>query len=305
MTKPRPLPPGGTVAVVAPCSPFQPYNLEAGVAWLERHGYQVRHREDLHANWRYLAGSDERRAEELQQALEDATVDAVICARGGYGAGRLIPYLDPGRLTWPRLFAGFSDVTALHLFLQQRCGWVTLHGPMVGTTWAGEGFDEPTEQSFLAALTSPGALPPLKGTCSVQGGRARGRVTGGNLALMAASVGTPWQADCAGAIVLLEDTHEAPYRLDRMLTQLIQSGVLRDAAGVVLGDFDDCDPPEDADFTLLEVLEEVLRPLGIPVAAGFTVGHRATNLTVPLGVAAELDADAATLTFLEAATGPG
>ncbi len=303
MHKPSPCRPGDTVAIVAPASPFRADNLTQGIAWLESLGYRVRHRPDIHDEWRYLAGSDERRAQELLDALNDPDVSAVICARGGYGGTRLLPALARApRPQRPVLFVGFSDVTTLHLFLQQSWHWVTVHGPMVGTAWAGAGLEQASRDSLLHVLQSPTPARPIHGTETVRGGVSEGRMTGGNLSLIAHSVGTPWQADFKDAIVFLEDIGEAPYRIDRMVTQLLHAGVFEGVRGIVLGDWTDCAPPAKADFTTLEVLRERLEPLGVPLAAGFPIGHEERNLSVPLGVRARLDADARVLTFLEAAT---
>jgi muramoyltetrapeptide carboxypeptidase len=248
---------------------------------------------------RYLAGSDADRAADLQSAWCDADVRAVICARGGYGAARLLPLLDWDAMTGaaPKLLHGSSDVTALHAVVGARLGLVTTFGPMPANHLLGG--DLPDDESLdhlRRSLMEPETTLTLAGTHALAAGRATGPVTGGNLTLLAASTGTRWAAPPAlGALVFLEDVGEAPYRVDRLLTQLLLSGWLDGAAGFVLGSWDGCG--DDVE----ETLAERLGPLGVPILAGVPVGHGRPQLTLPLGVEATVDTERGELVMTESA----
>lgn len=254
---------------------------------------------------RYLAGHDAERAQDLQAALTDPSISGIICARGGYGAARLLPLLDANAIApHCKLFCGFSDVTALHLWLHARCGWVTFHGPMVGTRWAGEGFDAPTAAAFLSVLQGQPAAIAAPDSVPLRDGTARGRLIGGNLTLLCHSIGTDFEPDTEGSILLIEDVHEAPYRIDRMLTHLRLAGKLRGVAAVVVGELDDCDPPTGTDYAIDDVLADCLGDLSVPVITRFPISHARTNHAVALGVEHVLDTGARRLTPVEAAFSP-
>jgi len=282
--------PGDQVAVVAPSGPVDPGKLDAGVAWLRGLGLEVRLGKHVHDRWGYLAGDDAGRAADLQDAWCDPEIAAVLCARGGYGAMRVLDHLD-----WPALAAaapkrlqGSSDITALHVAFGDRLGVATAFGPMVATLLADP--DPVSEETARAALL--GDPRPVTGGHPLVPGRAAGPLTGGNLSLLVALLGTPYAPPPArGRIVLLEDVGEQPYRVDRMLTQLLMSGWLDGAAGLALGSWTDCGDP----VRLRAVLAERLGGLGVPVAAGLPVGHGAPQHTVTLGAGALLDADSGTL----------
>ena len=302
LTKPRPLSPGDRIAVIAPSSPFNPHHLEQGLAWLHAQGYQTVVGEHAHGRHRYLAGTDAERAADLRAALTDPSIQGVICARGGYGAARLLPRLDAAAIRpHCKVFCGFSDVTTLHLWLQAECGWVTFHGPMVGTRWAGEGFDVDTARAFTDTLR--GQPPPIESpqACTLRGGTARGRLVGGNLTLLCHSIGTPWEVETDGAILFVEDVHEVPYRIDRMLTHLRHAGKLSGIRGLVVGELDGCQAPPEADYTLDEVLADCLGDLSIPIVTQFPISHARPNFTVALGIDYSLDAGARRLEPAETA----
>jgi muramoyltetrapeptide carboxypeptidase len=276
------------VAVVAPSGPCEPAWLDAGCRRLREVGFDVVLGDHVTDRTRYLAGTDEDRAADLARAWTDPDVRAVLCARGGYGAGRLLPLLDWDALAaaGPKLLHGSSDVTALHVAFGARLGLVTSFGPMPANHLLGG--DHPDTESFehmSRSLLSPHLLEPLAGTHALLRGTATGRLVGGNLSLVAAMVGTPWIGPPAeGRIVFLEDVGEAPYRVDRLLTQLLQAGWLDGVAGIALGSWDGCG--DDVE----ETLAERLTPLGVPVLAGLPVGHGRPQLTIPLGAEVTLDA---------------
>ncbi|MFJ2032577.1 LD-carboxypeptidase [Streptosporangium sp. NPDC087985] len=288
---PRPLRPGDVVAVVAPCGPPDPVRLARGVRVLEGLGLKVATGAHVLDRDRYLAGSDADRAADLQEAWCDPAVAAVICARGGYGATRILDLLDWDalRAAGPKTLAGSSDVTALHQAFSVELGVASWFGPMpaCATVSDPEGPEPRSFGHFTEALF--GGTSPIIGDRVIVPGRVVAPVTGGNLSLLAALCGTPYALRARGRIVLLEDVTEEPYRIDRMLTQLLGSGALDGAAGFVLGSWEDCGDP-------YPVLEERLAPLGVPVIAGLPVGHGSPQLSVLLGALGVIDAESCSLT---------
>jgi muramoyltetrapeptide carboxypeptidase len=292
--KPLPLRPRDTVHVVAPAGPFDPPTFEVGLGVLGQR-YVPIHRNDLRDSWRYLAGTDTRRVEELARALTDRNARAIFCARGGYGVMRLLPSLPLADMS-PLALIGFSDITALHLPLQ-GLGRVTIHGPVV--THLGK--QPPEVQEYLfRLLESPEAPPPLQGKATYVPGVVEGPLLGGNLSVFSQLLGTPYMPPLEGAILLLEDVGERPYRLDRMWTHLRLAGVFERVRGLVLGDFTDCEQ-KDAPYGSADVLRSLAEETGLPCAAGFPIGHNIPNYPVALGTHVRLDAGAARLTFLEGA----
>ncbi|MCS0599993.1 LD-carboxypeptidase [Streptomyces sp. LP11] len=298
LTRPERLAPGARVAVVAPSGPVPEERLQAGLDVLR--GWDLDpvvapHVLDRHPRFPYLAGTDTDRAADLQAAWCDPAVDAVLCARGGYGAQRVADLLDweAMRAAGPKVFVGFSDITTLHEAFAVRLGLVTLHGPMA----AGIDFVKSAraQEHLRATLFAPETVRTLtSGGTALVPGTARGTTLGGCLSLLAADLGTPGaRTGAAGGLLCLEDVGEETYRLDRYLTQLLRAGWLQGVRGVLLGSWEQCPPADE----LRPLLAERLGPLGVPVAADFGFGHCAGALTVPFGVAAELDADAGTLTL--------
>lgn len=276
------LAPKGRLAVVAPSGPFDRSRFEQGLALVSSR-YRVEVADEAFGRHRYLAGDDACRVRALQRALDDDGVDAIMAARGGYGAMRLLEGLTLHR---PVPVLGFSDVTALHLAWQAR-GWRSIHGPVV-TQLATQPADV-VERTF--ALLEGRPVPPLEGTHTIRTGLAEGPLIGGNLSLLASLVGTRWMPSLSGAVLLLEDIGERPYRLDRMWTHLALAGALTGVAGVVLGEFTDCDEKE-ASFSAAEVLRELVATLGVPALEGLPIGHGAINQPVVLGARVRLDATA-------------
>lgn len=276
--------PGALVAIVAPASPFDREELFRGLSWL-RTRYRLRVSPGIFARHGYLAGDDARRTAELAAAMTDPEVEAIVCARGGYGAMRILDALPWDALSArPKWIAGFSDVTALHVAANAR-GIATIHGPNV--TGLGRTISPAERASFIAALESD-APREWRGLERIREGSARGPIAGGNLALVAAMAAGSRVAIPEGAIVLLEDVTERPYRIDRMLTSLLMGGHLARASALVFGGFTQCDPGPDG-ITVEEVLADRTRALGIPVAIGAPFGHGAPNHAFVLGRTGELE----------------
>lgn len=302
LRRPARLAPGARVAVVAPSGPVPEERLQAGLDVLR--GWDLDpvvgpHVLDRHGEFGYLAGSDADRAADLQSAWCDPAVDAVVCARGGYGVQRMAGLLDwdAMRAAGPKVLVGFSDITALHEAFAVRLGLVTLHGPMA----AGIDFtkSERAQRHLKATLFAPETVRTLHsdGTALVPG-RARGVTLGGCLTLLAGDLGTPYARPAArGGLLCLEDVGEETYRLDRYLTQLLRAGWLDGVSGLLLGSWKECGPYDG----VRALLADRLGSLGVPVAEQFGFGHCDDALTVPFGVPAELDAGAGTLTLDEPA----
>ncbi|MCX4578636.1 LD-carboxypeptidase [Streptomyces sp. NBC_01571] len=306
LTRPDRLAPGARVAVVSPSGPVPEERLEAGLDLLR--GWDLDpvvapHVLDRHAEFNYLAGADADRAADFQAAWCDPEVSAVFCARGGYGAQRMVDLLDWDaiRSAGPKVFLGFSDITALHEAFATRVGLVTLHGPMVAALDFLK--NARTQEHLRATLFEPETVRTLTSGTSETGGalvsgRARGVTLGGCVSLLAADLGTPHaRASAEGGLLLIEDIGEEAYRLDRILTQLLRAGWLDRVAGIALGSWVDCGPYE----SLRAVFADRLGGLGVPVVEDFGFGHCEGALTIPFGVGAELDADAGTLTLDEPA----
>lgn len=293
----RALRPGDRVRIVAPAGPIPADTLRASVKWLGDWGLDVSvapHVNDRHPSLRYLAGTDTDRAADLQQAWCDPHVDAVLCARGGYGCTRVLDLLDWSALAaaTPKPLVGSSDVTALHHAFGTRLGLPTVFGAMP----ASDGFaDEQARDNLYRCLFQPEQATVVTGTGPLVPGVARGVTTGGTASILAALAGAPGPEGgppADGTILLLEDVREHPYRLDRILTQLDRAGWLDGVAGIGLGSWTDCGPPEQ----LQDLFGDRLGGLGVPVAWGLPFGHCPAQASIRLGVPAELDADAGRLT---------
>jgi len=297
MIRPPRLRAGSRVAVVAPAGPVPRDAFAAGAAILGAR-YQLVHEERIFARTGFLAGDDDARAAELAAALADPAVEAIFCARGGYGLMRILPRFDGAALARaPKLIVGFSDVTALHAWAA-TAGVTSLHAPVITQLGRVPADDA---AALFAACESSDPPPPLTGLTAIESGRAEGRLVGGNLELLSRLVGTPWLPPLDGAILFLEDVGERPYRIDRQLTQLRLSGALDRLAGVVLGDFIGCVEKDGSGPDAATVLAERLAGHGIPVVAGAPIGHGERNRAIPHGTRARLDAAAGTLEFLESA----
>lgn len=296
LRKPYALVSGATLGIAAPAGPVDPETLEAGCSLWRDAGFVVRYRTDIVARSGYLAGDDARRAAELRELVADPEIDAVVCARGGYGCHRILDRLDPASFRAARKpLVGYSDVTSLLLWQRRRAGLMGVHGPMLerGAETDPEAFGQ------LVELLAGGLPPTLRGR-GVRDGRADGRLMGGNLALLAASLGTAWEIDTRGAILLLEEVQERPYQVDRLLQQLRNAGKLEALAGVGVGDVSSCRDPRYPEPESLAVIEEILCPLGVPLVTELPFGHIERNQPWVLGARATIDGDAGEVRILEA-----
>lgn len=301
--------PGDAIGVVAPAGRVNPDALERGLAVLAGWGFRPVLGPGLALGHGYLAGTDAERVLDLHTFLADPEMAGVICARGGYGALRLLPLLDWDLVRrQPKVLVGFSDIAALHLALWQRARLVSFHGPLLEVheeempAYNAAGLRRAlTATEALGEVPLPADLPAPPAT--LVPGVARGPLLGGNLEVLTRLVGTPYLPDLRGAILLLEDVDEPPYRMDRMLMHLRLSGVLDGVAGVLFGYSPSCEqgPSDRPSLTLPEVLTELLVPLGKPLLYGFPCGHGRHRATLPLGTLVELDAGRARLTILEPA----
>jgi muramoyltetrapeptide carboxypeptidase len=301
--KPKHLNTGDTIGIIAPASaPPDPKAIDRSVEVLERLGFKPKLAPKVRNRWGFLAGNDRDRASDLMKMFADRKVDAIICVRGGYGTSRLLPLLDYRTIrAHPKIFVGYSDITALHCAFLTKSNLVSFHGPMLNSDFIQKDFPAFTLQSFLKTLMHPSAPGSIstgyrKQTVKIlRRGTASGPLVGGNITLLCALLGTPWVASFKKSILFFEDLDEVPYRFDRMLTQLLNAGILQQAAGVAIGVNKNCTDPKarwakEYRQTLEDVFRERLLPLKVPVVAGLPFGHMPLNATLPVGVRVTLDA---------------
>ncbi|MEJ2298302.1 MAG: LD-carboxypeptidase [Woeseiaceae bacterium] len=311
--KPRRLAAGNTVGLVAPAGPAaDDESVRYSIELLESFGFRVRAGEHVFERNQYLAGEDRDRAADVNAMFADDAIDAIFTLRGGYGTQRMLSYLDYDMIASnPKVFIGSSDITGILIAMHEKAGLVGFHGPSAGGNYSDYALAEFRKVLWEpAARTRIGAAPPVEtGPGRVErrnrvtrfaGGKGRGRLIGGNLTLVSTLMGTPYEPDFRDRIVFLEDVNEAPYRIDRMLTQLWLAGKLQHAAGIAFGKFTKTDDDGNT-FSIEEIISHRCADLGIPVVGGLMIGHIADKTTVPMGIEAELDADAGTLDLLEPA----
>lgn len=285
--------PGDRIAVVAPSSPFDRERFEVGAAWLRERYELAFDPDELFTRRGFLAGPDSHRAACLRRAIGDPSVRAIIAARGGYGAARIVGDLDANAVKRAaKLLIGFSDLTVLHA-LWQHVGLSSVHGPMVASL---ADADELTRARWIDAVEGK-PLAPIEGLVGIASGVVEGRLVGGNLAVLASLAGTPFMPPLDGNVLLLEDVTERPYRIDRTLTTLRECGALRSVVGIAFGAFTECEPLADG-VRADEVLAERTSDLGIPVVQGVPAGHIGANAALRFGVPVRLDADAGRLEWL-------
>lgn len=302
---------GTTVGVVAPASGVMPRDIKDFVALCQQWGVNVKVGPNIGKRSGYLAASDRDRADELMRFIEDPTINAIICGRGGYGVMRILPMLDFAAIKQAgKLIMGFSDITALLIAVNQLSGLVTYHGPVASSTF--DDFTTASIKSVVRLESADGAAaqaaapmyadPSLK---VISGGVGAGRLTGGNLAMIVSTLGTPYEIDTRDAVLFLEEISEEPYRVDRMLTQLRLAGKLQSCKAIAIGHFRDCENRprryNEPSYSLSQVLEQLVGDLGIPCVYGLPFGHVRSKLTIPLGIQAELNATERSLRLLEPA----
>lgn len=301
-----------TIGLIAPGYAVKPEILSNAIDTLKRMGLNPVHTDRIVGNHGYFSNTDEERARDLNEMFTNKKIDAILCARGGYGCTRIMSQIDYNNIRKnPKPLIGFSDVTALLNGIYKETGLVTFHGP-VGST-----LDDPYSIEYFkkvlmkpvqnltiesAPLLAKNIQNPEYERYTINPGKATGKLIGGSLTLINALIGTPHEIDFTDALVCIEDVEEAPYRIDRMLTQLIEGKTFTKAAGIAIGVCAGCDKPKDSlSFTLKEVILDRIRPLGIPAVYGISFGHIQNNFTFPIGIQAELNTNNMTLKLLEKA----
>jgi muramoyltetrapeptide carboxypeptidase len=311
MIKPKRLSPGDTIGVISPASPSENRSeVFRAKEYIEAMGYNVVIGKNVNKTRGITAASEEDRLDDIHEMFRRDDVDAVFVTQGGYGCAQLLRNLDFDLIKeHPKILTGFSDITALHLAINKVCDMVTFHAPGMAR-FNDEELTEYTKESFFRNLTSPDPpgeikkASPKKWLVSISGGTCEAPVIGGNLTLICASLGTPWEIDTKGKILFFEDVEAEPWVMDHMLSHLRNAGKLDDAAGFVIGECTDCvprknDPGYFTDLSIEDVFEYYLKPLGKPVLYGLPMGHSDDLATLPLGVMTRLDADKKTFTVLE------
>ncbi len=309
MQKPESLRNGDTIGIISPASsPDDLSRINKGVNYFERLGYQVEVGKNVGKYSGYLAGTDEERLEDLHDMFSDKEIKAIICVRGGYGSPRLLDKIDYQLIKKnPKIFVGYSDITALQLAFFKNANLVTFAGPMVAVDFHSE-INRYTEEIFWRTITSTKKidkviLPEGETLLPMKKGKAEGEIIGGNLSLILSLLGSPYFPKLKDKILFFEDVDEAPYKVDRMLNQLTITGIMKKISGVLLGEFTDCveKDAEKKTLTLDEVFEKYLGELRIPVIKNFPHGHRKANYTIPFGIKTKINADKGYVEFLESA----
>jgi len=305
--KPTRLRAGDTVAVVSPASTMSSEDgLDRAANWVAGMGLVPKLGGNAGGRYGYLAGTDEQRAADLNAAYSDPEVKAVFATRGGWGGARILPLLDWAAIRAHRkLLIGYSDVTSLHLAFAARAGYATIHGPNATSSWRKASWESLWRLAFAADTPTLGGANVEAETGrparTITGGKTTGRLLGGNLTILSTLMGTPWLPNLRGAVLFLEDVNEAEYRVDRMFQQLKLAGVLGGLSGVIFGQCTSCSSGERdyAGFTIDQLIDQYIAPLGVPAIAGFDSGHVGNQLSLPSGARVELDADTRTVRLLE------
>lgn len=306
--KAKRLSPGDTIGIAAPAGSGSREATEAGARFLEQQGFSVVFGDAVYQSFGYLAGTDTARAADVNAFFASPSIDGILCLRGGYGTMRILELLDYACIQAnPKVFVGYSDITALHLAIHRQTGLITFHGPMAASDMGRE-MPNYSWDLFFRAIACPDPLGPIVNPLHtpppdcISPGTAQGPLIGGNLSLICATLGTPYEIDTGGKLLFLEDVGEEPYRIDRMLTQLLLAGKLQQAAGILLGVFSGCDDAEPPTFSTEEVLRDRLSHLPIPILSRLYFGHTPDKATLPLGVTASMDAEKGIWEIMEKAT---
>ncbi len=305
---PKKLEKGQTIGLVTPAGCIRNEQLDKTIEKLESFGFKTDYQDSVLSQFGYLAGTDKERANELMHMFSNKKVDAIMCVRGGYGAIRMLDLLDYDKIKAnPKIFIGYSDITALNTAIYQKTGLITFHGP-VGIS----SFNDFTMEAFDNVLMLPHehyqfSYEREKNTedntefdyYTLIGGKAKGKLLGGNLSVLNSMIGTEFEPDFEDKIAYIEEIDERTYKVDKMLTHLVQATNLRKAKGIALGIFKGCDHDEEPTFTLKQTLELVLKPLNMPIVYGLPFGHVANKMTLPTGIKVKLNADTKTLKLLD------
>lgn len=308
MIKAKALKLGDTIGIIAPASPTTEENLGKIYKTITNMGFNVKLGNSIYERYGYLSGKDHIRAKDINEMFKDPKVNGIMCTRGGYGTPRLLQLIDYDIIrSNPKIFIGYSDITALHIAFTQMAGLVTYHGPMVVADMI-EDFHDFTRESLLNTVMGKSTTkeifnPQGEEVITINKGVAQGKIIGGNLSLIVDTIGTPYEIDVKNKILFIEEIGEAPYKIDRMFNQLRLSGKLEDASGIILGDFNNCKPsrPEES-LTLEQVINHQIKPIGRPTIYNLQSGHCSPMITLPFGVDVKLDGDNRELTILEDCT---
>lgn len=309
MIKPKHLNPGDRIALIAPSSPVDKDKLQLSIESIEFLGLKPILYPSATLVHGYLSGYDEVRVSDLNNAFADPKIDAVFCLRGGYGITRILNKIDFKTISKnPKLLLGYSDITGLHIALNQICNMITLHTTMPSRGW--NSLDSITLKSLTDNIFSPiptGQPPLIEGEPIeiIHPGIAEGCIIGGNLSLLTATLGSPYEVDTKNKILFIEEVDEKNYKIDRGLTSLALAGKFSDCKGIILGTWADCGDPEiesEKNLTLHQIFDEVISPFGKPAINNFRAGHIYPQITIPMGTKTRLDATKGTVEFLEAAT---
>ncbi|WP_432408207.1 S66 peptidase family protein [Wukongibacter sp. M2B1] len=295
MIKSKTLKKGDCIGIVAPASPTPEEDVIRSKEALEKLGFEVKVGQSCYGRYGYLSGNDDLRAGDINRMFGDKNIDGIMCIRGGYGTPRILEKIDYSCIRKnPKVFIGYSDITAIHIALNQICRLITFHGPMASTDMIKD-FDDFTRESLMDSIMYEDIVEEVKNPCgheiqTLVKGCAEGLLVGGNLSLIAATIGTPYEIDTRGKILFIEDIDEEPYSIDRMLTQLSLSSKLDEASGFILGDWNNCIAKSyNPSLTLTEVLDDLIVPLNKPTICNIRAGHCKPMVTLQLGRKISID----------------
>ncbi len=302
MRKPNKLNINDLVGIVAPSSPIDQQYLDDCVKALESLGYRVILGESTKSSYKgYLAGTDEIRAKDINDMFGNDEIKGIFCLRGGYGSCRIMDKIDWDLLkSNPKIFVGYSDITNIHMMINKKCDFISYHGPMVASNMRTK-FDEYTKDSLIRTLDMNEDLffqnPQGEELAVLVDGKSEGELVGGNLALIVASIGTEYEIDTKGKILFIEEVGENTYRVDRMLHQLVHSGLIQKSKGILIGDFTNCNQRNENEFTVMELFNDIIKPLNIPTLFNIKSGHDFPMATLPMGAFTTIDTGNKTIKF--------
>jgi muramoyltetrapeptide carboxypeptidase len=309
---PKKLKPGDTIGLITPSAPITQEQLDETVKKLEKLGFKTYYKDSVLSQYGYFAGKDQERADELMSMFTNKEVDGILSVRGGYGAIRILDMLDYEAIKQnPKVFMGFSDITAFLNAIYSKTGLVTFHGPLGISTYTDFSWVvfksvvmDPKSRYLYPYFREPDeAENPEFDLYTINSGKATGSLIGGNISVLDSMIGTKFEPDFADKIVILEEVEEKTYKVDKMLVHLLQATNLKDAAGIAFGTFKDCNINDEPKLTLKQAIEDLFKPLDMPIIYGLPFGHILFNVTIPLGIRAQLNANKNTLKLLDLAVG--